>query len=139
MIVDNVNNEINAVAMAPTTLEIQGGRLVYVSGTQLNVGAGKFRSSDDTEDIVCSAGSVSTGSSGIGGFEGTLSSSIPVFIFAALNPVTRSTGYFMSNSQSPTPPSGYTKIRRIGSWYRSGTSLAWMLQEGSGSLRSYSI
>lgn len=139
LIINNQTGTINSVAVASPPLSIWGGQVTYSSVTALNISAGVFRSSDDTADIRCAAGSVSTSSSGIGGFQGTLSSSIPVFLFAALNPTTGATGYFMSNSQSPTPPTGYTKTRRIGSWYRNGTNLTWMLQNGSGSQRTYSV
>ena len=100
----------------------------YVSATTVRIEPGCCRSDDDTTDLVLTANedAVIT-SSGAGGLDtGSESSSTSYHIWLIYNPGTLDYAAMISlSSTSPTMPSGYTKKRRVGSFYNSpGGSVA---------------
>lgn len=87
---------------------------------QIDLGVGCCRSDDDTADIVIASPlTIDLTVSGKNGLDtGSEAISTWYYEWAMLNPTTTEVaGIFSASSSSPSLPAGFTKKRRIGSWF----------------------
>jgi len=92
----------------------------WVSNSTVRIYAGKCRSDDDTTDLILtSTRDAAFGTSGAGGLDtGSEASNTSYHIWLIYNPGTTTyAAMFSLSNSSPTMPSGYTKKRRVGSFY----------------------
>lgn len=94
------------------------GLLAYASSTTLTIAAGVARSTDDTTNLVWSStltlNIASTGANALD-VSGSRAASGTVHVFVIYNASGPTYAAFGSSSLVPSLPSGYTKIRRVGS------------------------
>jgi hypothetical protein len=118
------------------------GRNSGTPNTQLDIIAGVCRSDDDTTNIISIATiTVNIAANGANGLDtGSKANSTWYYTYVIYNPTTRVTAGLLSlSTTSPTMPSGYTKKRRIGSWYinSSGNFRPCTQYDRTGNVRRY--
>jgi len=121
---------------------ISGLGITRTSASQLTIEIGSARSDDDTTNLALAATvTANLASAGAGGLDtGSEASSTWYYLWLIYNPTSDIYAAMWSlSSSSPTMPSGYTKKKRVGSWYNNSSSaLRGAVQvEAVGNLRTY--
>jgi hypothetical protein len=129
-------------AITSLTGFIHGFKAIWVSNSTIQILSGFCRNSDDDGFIEYSGApkTLSITSSGLNGLDtGSEASSTWYYTYVIYNPTTSTVnGLISASSTSPTLPSGYTKYRRIGSFYNdSGSNIRVFSQGGLGNVRRY--
>ena len=107
------------------TSYIQGLNTLWVSVTTVQIAAGSCRSDDDSTDLILpSTRNAVITTVGAGGRDGgSEASDTSYHIWLIYHPVSDLYAALIStSSSSPTMPSGYTKKRRVGSFYNDTSS-----------------